>query len=72
MTVPLELQNKPKEINIFDVNGEKIFTIIPRDRLNVTWDGKDMKGNTVSTGIYYYQLIVGGSIHKNGKMILLK
>lgn len=72
MTVPIELQNKPKEINIFDVNGEKIFTIIPSDRLNVTWDGKDMKGNTVSTGIYYYQLIIGGSIHKNGKMILLK
>ena len=62
----------PKEINIFNVNGEKIFSINTNEKLNASWDGKDMKGNPVSTGIYYYQLVIGGRIHKNGKMVLLK
>ena len=72
VTIPIELQSKPKEINIFNVNGEKIFSINTSENLNASWDGKDMKGNPVSTGIYYYQLVIGGRILKNGKMILLK
>lgn len=70
--LPIELQSKPKEINIYNSNGEKIFSINSSEKLNASWDGKDMKGNPVSTGIYYYQLVIGGKIYKNGKMILLK
>lgn len=72
ISVPIELRSKSKEINIYDLKGEKIFTLNASEKLNASWDGKDLTGNPVSTGIYYYQLVIGGSIHKNGKMILLK
>lgn len=72
ITIPIELQSKTKEINIYNVNGEKIYSINSSEKLNASWDGKDMMGNPVSTGIYYYQLVIGDKIHKNGKMILLK
>ena len=72
ITIPIELQSKPKEINIYNSTGEKIFSINSSEKLNVHWDGKDMMGNPVSTGIYYYQLVIDGSTYKNGKMILLK
>ena len=72
ITVPIELQSKPKEINIYNSNGEKIFSINSSEKLKASWEGKDMMGNPVSTGIYYYQLVIDGSTYKNGKMILLK
>lgn len=72
VTVPKELYSKPKEINIYNITGEKIFSINSSENLNVSWNGKDIMGNPVSTGIYYYQLVIGGSLYKNGKMILLK
>ncbi|MBE0538954.1 MAG: gliding motility-associated C-terminal domain-containing protein [Ignavibacterium sp.] len=72
ITIPNEFQSKPKEINIYNGTGEKIFSINASEKLNAIWDGKDMMGNPVSTGIYYYQLVIGGKVHKNGKTILLK
>lgn len=72
ITIPNELQSKPKEINIYNSTGEKIFSMNSGEKLTASWDGKDMMGNPVSTGIYYYQLVIGGKTLKNGKMILLK
>lgn len=72
ITIPNELKSQPKEINIYNSTGEKIFSINSSEKLTASWDGKDMMGKPVSTGIYYYQLVIGGKTHNTGKMILLK
>jgi hypothetical protein len=38
---------------------------------DITWNGKDMSGHTVASGVYFYQLISKNSV-KNMKMMLLK
>ncbi len=70
--VPTELQSAAKEINIYNITGEKVYTINFKNNNQVSWDGDDREGNPVSTGIYYYQLVIGNKEYKNGKIILLK
>jgi hypothetical protein len=70
--VPSSLQNKSGQINIYDTLGKRIFTINLSDNSRAIWNGKDFNGNTVSSGIYYYQLILENKIFKYGSMIVLK
>jgi hypothetical protein len=70
--VPTELQSAAKEIIIYNIAGEKVYSINFKNDNQVSWDGDDRAGNPVSTGIYYYQFVVGNKVYKNGKMILLK
>jgi hypothetical protein len=62
-------------IQVFDVVGEKIKTIVSGfyagGRYGVTWDGTDDRGQKVSSGTYYYRLISGNYV-SGKKMILLK
>jgi len=37
----------------------------------VIWDGKDKKGNSVSSGVYFYQ-IKAGDLTETKKLVLLK
>ena len=39
---------------------------------SVYWDGKDDKGKSVSTGLYFYQIKVGNSFNSRKKMLFLK
>jgi len=38
----------------------------------VTWDGTDVNGNTVPTGIYFYKLTTSTGFQKAKKMLLLR
>ncbi|MCB0732587.1 MAG: T9SS type A sorting domain-containing protein, partial [Ignavibacteriae bacterium] len=63
------------KLDIYNVNGEKIKTIINNYKqpgnYSIIWDGKNNKGEMVSSGIYYYRLIqINNS--KTKKMILLQ
>jgi hypothetical protein len=61
---------------IYNALGQEVTKIISDQKqvtgkYNVEWNGKDSKGNTVSTGMYFYKLMTEGmSITK--KMFLLK
>ncbi|MGB5136934.1 MAG: FlgD immunoglobulin-like domain containing protein, partial [Candidatus Zixiibacteriota bacterium] len=38
---------------------------------SVEWDGRDQSGSQVSSGIYFYKMIAGGSTQTR-KMIMMK
>ncbi len=63
------------KIEIFNVVGQKVKTLLDRDmRPGVyvaDWDGKDEKGNPVSSGIYFYRMHAG-DFSDMKKMVLLK
>ncbi len=62
-------------LTIFNLLGKKIRTLVKEQkkvgRYNVNWDGKDSKGNAVSSGIYVYRLETG-SFTEQKRMLLIK
>jgi len=65
------------EINIviYDLMGNEVKTLInefkPVGQYSVNWDGRDNAGQSVSGGIYFYQLQIDGFVQTR-KMVLLK
>jgi hypothetical protein len=61
--------------DIFDITGRKIkqWSISSQKAgwHELVWDGKDMNGNTVSTGVYIYSLRAGDFVETK-KMVLMK
>lgn len=53
------------KIEIYDVLGRKIKTLVDEfkaaDTYTAIWDATDLRGRVVSSGVYYYRLIAGGS-----------
>ncbi len=65
------------EINIYNVKGQKVksFSGLGHPELvegSVVWNGKDMNGKSVSTGIYLFELKSDGKVQKIKKGLLLK
>jgi hypothetical protein len=69
---PDGLKEKSGMINIYNSAGRLIRAISAKDGATSLWDGKDMSGNTASSGRYYYQINVQSQVLKSGAMILLK
>ena len=48
---------------IYDVQGRRVRTLFDKNadfgRHDITWDGKDDRGVPVSSGVYFYRLVVG-------------
>ena len=62
-------------LTIYNILGQKVRTLV-EGRLSsgpqvVTWDGKDEKGNDLSSGIYFYQL-KAGELTETKRLVLLK
>ena len=64
------------ELTIFNIKGQKIKTLIQSDLIkgkhSILWNGDDVSGNLVSSGIYYYILNVNGKDEAVKKCLLLK
>jgi hypothetical protein len=62
-------------LSIFDATGRLITTLVNQDMSEglqeFHWDGTDNKGNTVSSGVYFYRLKAGNKILTK-KMLLIK
>lgn len=63
-------------IEIYNLKGQKVKTLVPTavfaaGKQSVTWNGTDDRGNSVSSGIYYYRLH-GPAVSITQKMLLLK
>jgi hypothetical protein len=60
---------------IYNILGQKVRTLLDEEILpgghQVIWDGKDEKGRTVSSGIYFYRLKAGG-FTETKRMVFLK
>jgi hypothetical protein len=65
----------PVELSVYNLSGQKISTLVngylEEGVYQVTWDGKDARGKTVSSGIYIYQLKAGKK-RITKKMLLAK
>jgi hypothetical protein len=72
ITIPFSQKYKQKQINIYNVLGQKINSIALSNQSSVQWNGKDYGGKAAATGIYYYRLVLDNRIYKSGSMILLK
>ncbi|MDP4192857.1 MAG: FlgD immunoglobulin-like domain containing protein, partial [Bacteroidota bacterium] len=70
--LPGSMRERPANIHIYNSNGRLVKSIQAKDGASSFWDGKDSEGNLVSSGRYYYQLRVEGSVLKSGSMIMLK
>ena len=62
-------------LDIYNIVGQKVTTLI-NERLSaglheITWNGTNLDGGIVASGIYFYQLKTGEKL-KSRKMILLK
>jgi hypothetical protein len=68
------------EIVIYNLLGQKVRTLVKEREYpgehKVTWDGKDDKGNDLSSGIYFYKLTFSGvdlyPLVKPKKMVLIR
>lgn len=68
-------KSQPVSVEIYNVEGRLIRTLVqdnlPEGSHQITWDGKDERGFSLSSGIYFYSL--RGSSHQlTKKMVLLK
>jgi M6 family metalloprotease-like protein len=68
-------RTSPVEIAIFDVNGRKVRTLVSEIRTQGTykavWNGKNDRGASVASGVYFYRL-TAGDFTQIRKMILLR
>ncbi|MBN2070927.1 MAG: T9SS type A sorting domain-containing protein [Candidatus Krumholzibacteriota bacterium] len=64
------------EINIYSVNGRHVKTLVSghyaRKVHQVTWNGTNDYGESVSSGIYFARMIIAGKDLFNTKLLLLK
>jgi Ca-activated chloride channel homolog len=62
-------------INIYNILGQLIARLVDREEPagihRITWDGKDLNGRTVASGIYFYSMRAG-DYFKTKKMIMLR
>ncbi|MBD3257358.1 type IX secretion system sortase PorU, partial [candidate division GN15 bacterium] len=71
-------------LEIFTLSGKKIWSVselglgadrYPNDRLTIVWDGRDLDGDRVATGVYIYKLSAvpesGEAVEEFGKVVVL-
>jgi len=62
-------------LKIYNILGELVRTLLDEEKMpgdyQVVWDGRDDKGEKVSSGIYFYRLQSGGNSERK-KMVLIK
>jgi hypothetical protein len=64
---------KHAELAIYNLKGQKIREFsIDKDQTSLTWDGKDSFDKPVSSGVYFYKLIVNNKSIATRKCLLLK
>lgn len=67
--------NQTVSIKIYNVIGQEIRTVEnsrkDAGQYTTTWDGKNSKGQTVASGLYFYRMIAGKNI-KTKKLLFIK
>jgi hypothetical protein len=70
--IPNNLKRKEGRIDIYNSIGQRVFVVRLSNTSSYRWDGADMSGKAVASGVYYYRLVFDNTVYKNGSMILLK
>ncbi len=73
--LPPSLAHSPVTLRIFNVQGQLVSEFIqkelPSGNYTTRWNGTTQTGKAVTSGVYFYHLIVGNQ-RLSGKMMLLK
>ncbi|MBN2008942.1 T9SS type A sorting domain-containing protein [candidate division KSB1 bacterium] len=75
--IPLSLpENAFVEISIFNIAGQQVRSLyrgfLEKGSHRFPWNGTTETGLSLTTGIYFYRLLIDNSIHITGTMILLR
>jgi hypothetical protein len=74
-SIPYDLTNSFVELKIYDINGRLVNTLVSENlsagNYLTRWDGDNVSGSKVSSGVYIYSIRVGDRA-VNKKMTLLK
>lgn len=64
------------DLIIHNIKGQKIKTLINENLTkgshSITWNGKDEHGISVSSGLYFYKIVINNDFEVTGKGLLLK
>ena len=76
-TIKYELSESANvSLIVYDVLGREIITLVnecqQRGIKTIIWDGMDKNKSSVTSGIYFYSMIIDDNIAYNGKMEILK
>jgi hypothetical protein len=67
--------DRPVAVTVYDVRGRVVRVLhdgpIARGRHTLVWDGRDARGSSVSSGVYFVRLILGDDVSAR-KMMLLR
>ena len=62
------------QLSIFDVSGRRVRTLAegarPSGDQSVTWDGTDMAGQRVASGVYFYRLWIDGAAVGDERIVI--
>jgi len=62
------------QIKIYNQLGQEVYVLVNEQKLageyNVTWNGKDAKGNELASGVYYYRLTAGKRVETKQMLYL--
>jgi hypothetical protein len=62
-------------LQVYDVAGRLVSTLVDGvqtpGRKQVTWDGRNSRGNAVATGVYFYKM-TGPGFEQTRKMVMMK
>ncbi len=62
-------------VEVYDLAGRKVATLVdelqPAGPVIVNWDGEDVYGDRVASGVYFYRVSLDSQAYM-GKMTLLK
>ncbi len=63
-------------LDVYDTLGQRITSLFsggqPAGSYTISWDGRDARGNVVSSGVYLYRLTLDGQASQTRVMTLLK
>ncbi len=63
-------------LDVYDMLGQKVTSLFDGGQAvgsySYAWDGKDARGNVVSSGVYFYRLTLDGQLSQSRVMTLLK
>ena len=63
-------------LEIYDLTGRHVRTLLSGDvaagNHSVQWDGRDERGSSVGSGVYFYRLRLGSNFESARKMVLMR
>jgi len=75
-SIPDRGMDMPVTLSIYNASGQRVNTLVAdalsAGQYQATWDGTDLSGQTVASGVYSYRLHVGQEFVETRQMTLLK